>query len=108
MLAQASAGALVIVQVRDSVATGNIDGITAANFGTATSVTIDRSSMTLNSANGLTSHVSGASILLGRSATLSNGTGLVSTAGGSILSYQNNHSTGNGSDGAPTGPLTLH
>jgi hypothetical protein len=107
LLAQAQSGALVVVQVRDSVAAGNIDGITAANFGTATSVTIDRSSLTLNRANGLTSHLSGAFILLGRSATISNGTGLVSTASASILSYQNNHLNGNVSDGAPTGVLAV-
>jgi hypothetical protein len=107
LVAQAQTGALVVVQIRDSVATGNIDGITASNFGTATSVTIDRSSMTLNSANGLTSHVSGAFILVGRSAAIGNGTGLVPNAGGSILSYQNNHLTGNFSDGAPTGVLTM-
>jgi hypothetical protein len=38
---------------------------------------------------------------------MSNGTGLAPTSGGAILSFQNNHLTGNVADGAPPGILTL-
>ena len=33
--------------------------------------------------------------------------GLIAVSGGSILSYQDNKASGNGTDGGPTGVLTM-
>jgi hypothetical protein len=99
---------LVVVQVRNSVAAGNANGgiATSANSnGGIVSVTTDRSSATLNG-SGAISQGPRAFVTIGHSTVMSNGTGL-SVSGGQVLSYQNNHLTGNSGDGAPTSVLSL-
>jgi hypothetical protein len=98
-----------IVHVRNSVATQNfVDGIRADIAGSAViSVTVDRTSSTLNGGNGVAATGANTFVLLGRSTAISNTTGLAPTGGGNIFSYKNNHLTGNGADGAPTGVLAL-
>jgi hypothetical protein len=44
---------------------------------------------------------------LGNSTVFGNGVGLNAVSGGKILSYQNNQATGNFTDGAPTGVLSV-
>lgn len=107
--ADGSGTGLVAAQVRNSISTGNAqDGIHATSSGGTASVTLDRTSSTLNGGSGIASNGSGAFVLLGRSAVISNVTGLAPLSPGSILSYQNNHASGNVADGAPTGVLTMH
>jgi hypothetical protein len=98
----------ISVQVRDSMVGANaIDGISAFTGATGTtSVTVDRSSSVLNGQAGIASQGAAAFVLLAESTVMSNGTGL-KAAGGAILSYQNNHLTGNAVDGAPTSVLTV-
>ena len=99
-----------IVQIRDSVAAGSLfDGISAFSQSGASvvSVTVDRSSSLLNAEDGILAQGSGTFILVSESTVISNGTGLAATAGGNIFSYQNNHLTGNVTEGAPTAVLTM-
>jgi hypothetical protein len=99
-----------IVQIRNSVVVGNpTAGVVAlANAGSGiASVTVDRSSMTLNG-NGVQAQGPSAFVLVGRSTVMSNSQGLAVGGGGHILSYQNNHLTGNVSDGTPTSMLSVH
>jgi hypothetical protein len=107
--ATGAAGA-AIAQIRNSVFAGNVTaGIVAvANAGDGiASMTVDRSSATL-SGNGVQAQGPSAFVVLGRSTAMSNTHGLAAGGGGHILSYQNNHLTGNVSDGAPTSVLSVH
>jgi hypothetical protein len=106
----------VSVQMRDSVAAGNARaGVHAETLGNVpASVTVDRSASILNKQYGILASTSLAFVLVGRSTVMSNLNGLAeSTADlpggptGQIFSYQNNHLTGNASDGAGTGILAL-
>jgi hypothetical protein len=105
-----SSTGLIAAQIRDSVIGSNtFNGISAfTNAGAATtSITLDRSSSTLNGGSGVLSQSSRALVFLGNSTVMGNATGLSAVSGGQILSYQNNQLTGNVSDGAPTAVLTM-
>jgi hypothetical protein len=101
----------VIMQIRDSESAGNvfngISAFTSASTG-ITSVTVDRTASTLNGNIGVLAQGSNAYVLLSDSTVLSNATGLSAASGGSIFTYQDNHRSGNLSDGAATGPLTVN
>ena len=95
------------VQIRDTAVAGSVvHGISSFTSGTTTSITTDRTSSLLNGQAGILAQGSGAFVLLANSTVMSNGTGLSAVGGGGIFSYQNNHLTGNVSDGAPTAVLT--
>jgi hypothetical protein len=100
----------IAVQIRDSAVTGSafngISAYTAAGQLT-TVITVDRSSSNLSGQAGILAQGSPAFVVLGNATVMSNGTGLSSVNGGNILSYQNNQLTGNNTDGAPTGVLTM-
>jgi hypothetical protein len=101
---------LIVTHFRNSVVSGNvISGIRAFSLPakSTNSVTVDRTSSTLNSGDGIFSSGPLAFVLLGRTTLMSNGQGITSDNGGSILSYQNNHLTGNVADGVPTGLLNV-
>jgi hypothetical protein len=103
-----SATGTVSLQVRDSVAALNTGtGISPGGLLSATavrSVTMDGSSSVLNG-TGVRAAGAASFLLMGRSTVLSNNTGLSADSGGHILTYQNNHRTGNTSNGAATGTL---
>src|SRR5262249_19045522 len=94
---------VIAVQVHDSVVSGNsfggISAYTAAGKG-ITSITIDRTSSTLNGAAGVLAQGAPAFAILSQSVVIGNGTGLSAVDGGHILSYQDNKLTGNVVDGA--------
>lgn len=95
------------VHVRNSEMSGAGIGIEAETVAAGvTSITVDRSSMRLGN-TGVFADGTNAFVILGRSTVMSNGTGLALN-GGHIVSYQNNHLTGNSTDGAPTSVSTLH
>lgn len=105
----------IILHVRNSVVTnaanhagilgsGIPDGRMPVGPGVV-SITLDRTSLTLN-ATGAAADAR-TFLTVGRSTVISNSIGLLSSRGGNILSYQNNHLTGNSTDGAPTGAVTL-
>jgi hypothetical protein len=99
-----------LVQVRNSIVNGStgeagIRAVTQA-FSGVTSVTVDRSSSTFNNAGVLTAGAN-AFVLLGRSAVISNTTGLSISGSTNVFSYQNNHMSGNVADGMPTALLAL-
>jgi hypothetical protein len=100
---------VIIVHVKDSVVSNNVvDGIgayTSAGHSTV-SMTVDRSSSLLNGGNGILAQGSPAFIFLANSTVMSNTTGL-NASGGTIVSYQDNHLTGNVTDGAPTAMLSV-
>jgi hypothetical protein len=100
----------VSIQVRDTLVAGH-DQAWGINAGTSDpassiSVTVDRSSSLLNGGAGIEAIGGTGFVLLGKSTVISNGVGLVPMAGGSIFTYQNNHRTGNISEGLATGTLT--
>src|SRR5215813_2378766 len=101
-------GAVTIVHLRDSVVSGNaINGITQNTAGGGTmSMTVDRVSSTLNGSGGVAAFGAPSFVVLGRSTVMSNVNGLLHSSGGGILSYQNNHLTGNSTDGTTTGMLS--
>jgi hypothetical protein len=101
--------------VRNSVLSGNGTGLLVASIppggidpgpGGVASVTADRSSMTLNG-TGVDASGVNAFLTIGRSTVVGNGDGLRTENGGLILSYQNNHLTGNAVDRPPNGVVTL-
>jgi hypothetical protein len=100
----------IIVQMRDSVVSGNIgNGIAATTIAgkAATGIVVDRSSLLGNAGSGILAQGSGALVHIGNSTVVGNGAGLNAASGGQIFSYQNNQATGNSIDGAPTGVLTV-
>jgi len=102
------ANATIIVQVRDSVVSGNNGhGIAAITNTAFTAFVVDSSSSLLNGGDGIRAQGAAAVVHIGRSTVIGNGGGLIVASGGQILSYQNNQATGNGVDGAPTGVLTV-
>jgi hypothetical protein len=104
------AGLANVVHIRDSAIARNSSGVVAFSpAGTGiVSITVDRTSSTLTAgAGGIFSSGPTSFVVLGRSTVIGNTIGLNPTNGGSIFSYQNNHLTGNSTDGAPTGTLTL-
>jgi len=103
------ASGLSIVHLRNSVATRNTgDGIKVDTAGSKVlSVTADRTSATLNGANGVAAAGSNAFVVLVRSTAVSNGTGIAPGGGGAIFSYGNNHLSGNVTDVNPTATLSL-
>jgi hypothetical protein len=100
----------IVVQVRDSVSAGNdgngIAAVTKAG-NAATGIVVHRSSSIGNAGSGILAQGSGALVHLGSSTVVGNGAGLNAASGGQIFSYQNNETTGNAIDGAPTGVLAL-
>jgi hypothetical protein len=99
---------VILVDVRDSVVASNRGhGIAAISSAGAspTGIIVDRTSSAFNLASG--SLAQGAAVHLGNSTVTGNNTGLNAAGGGQILSYQNNQTSGNFTDGAPTGVLTL-
>jgi hypothetical protein len=100
------AGSPVLAHVRNSVFSKNSIGINVlATSDSIASITADRTSFTLND-TGIQAPTAGGFVILGRSTVISNNTGL-NPISGSIFSYRNNHLTGNATDGAPSGTLTL-
>jgi hypothetical protein len=93
------------VHVRNSVITGYDYGL-ALLGGSVYRATVDRSSITHNAAAGVFAEPDGPEVILGRSTVLSNTRGLEAHFA-KIISYQNNHLTGNVVDGAPTNVLSL-
>ena len=99
---------LILVQVRESIVAGNRGhGIAAiSNAGAAAiGIIVDRTSSVFNAASGI--FAQGATVHLGNSTVTGNNTGFNAGSGGQILSYQNNQASGNFTDGAPTGVLTV-
>ena len=107
-LASAPAGQTTIVQLRDSVISGNLtNGIHAIGSAGFAAFVVERSSLMFNGGNGVLSNGANAAVHIGGSSVIGNGGGLISASGGKIFSYQNNQATGNTTDGAPTNILTL-
>jgi hypothetical protein len=94
--------------VRDSVVAGNrghgIAAISSAGH-SPTGIIVDRTSSASNAASGI--FAQGATVHLSNSTVTGTTNGLNASIGGQILSYQNNQTIGNFSDGAQTGVLTL-
>jgi hypothetical protein len=91
--------------VRDSLAASNPNsGIALVSAGAAVTVLIERTS-SVNNTTGISTSGTGTNAVIGLSSVTGNGTGL-SPGGGTVLgSYGNNFVTGNTADGAPTGPV---
>jgi hypothetical protein len=98
----------VIVQVRDSVIAGSAgNGVWATTTTGLAAFVVDRSSIVSNAGSGILVDGANALVHLGNSTVFGNGVGLNAVSGGKILSYQSNQATGNFTDGAPTGVLSV-
>jgi hypothetical protein len=96
--------------VRNSVISGNGDGIAVqTNTGSSTTVMIDHTVMVNARHNsvGLSANGTSAVVRVGDSTISANGFGLTNTSGAQMLSYKTNDVIGNGTNGAPSGTLTM-
>jgi Right handed beta helix region len=98
----------IVAEVRDSSVAGSFfHGIFAATDASTAGVLIDRSTLALSAGNGIMAQGAGALVHLSNSTVRGNSVGLGASGGGQIISFQNNQIAGNGTDGAPTGVLTV-
>ena len=96
----------IVATVRDSVASGNTNGIAGQDSGTgSTKVVIDRSASVNNSVVGIKASNTLTNIRVGDSTVAGNATGL-SAVGSFLISFGTNKMYGNGSDGAFTATTT--
>jgi hypothetical protein len=104
----AGGGATAIVQVRDSVVTGSAgNGLWATTTSGLAAFVVDRTSIVTNAGSGILADGASALVHIGSATVVGNGAGFSTMSGGQILSYQNNQASGNSTEGAATGPLTL-
>jgi hypothetical protein len=100
-------GGSTLIEVKDStIAESAIDGIWAYAGGPTTSIVLDHSASVQNGVNGINAQGTGAYVSLRDSTVAWNGTGLTTSSGGAILSYQNNLIAGNHSPGVT--PLSFN
>jgi hypothetical protein len=99
----ASTGSIIVAVDASTVAGSAGNGIWAKRAG----IVVDHSSVKNNAGSGILVDGVGSLVHLGSSSVIGNGTGLNAINGGKIMSYQNNQTTGNFTDGAPTGVLAL-
>jgi hypothetical protein len=92
--------------VKDSVVAGNsINGVTATSPSAPVLVSVNDTAAVNNGGSGVLSNGT-AIVLLNRSVMSGNTTGVSFSGGGQVLSYHNNSIDANGTNGAPSGPLT--
>jgi hypothetical protein len=93
--------------VRNSVAAGNgSSGIALTASGGSVNVMIDRTVLSHNN-SGVDASAANTAARIGDSTITGNVFGLAHASGGQILSYKTSDVIGNGTDGTPTGSLTM-
>jgi hypothetical protein len=106
IVANGFASGMALVEVMDStIANSVFDGIWAVTQGTTASVVVEHSASLRNGGSGANAQGAGAYVSLKDSTVDWNATGLTTSGGGLILSYQNNIIAGNLSPGVT--PLSL-
>ena len=96
-----------LVEVRNStIANSVFDGIWAVTQGTTASVVVEHSASVRNGGSGANAQGAGAYVSLRNSTVDWNATGLTTSSGGLVLSYQNNLIAGNLSPGVT--PLSVN
>jgi len=93
------------VTIRDSVAAGNVMGFYA--IGTGATMTLENSTAAYSWGNGVTTSGGGAVVTMGNSTIMNNTQGINTSAGGNVYSFGNNKIFANGTNGAPTGNVSL-
>lgn len=92
--------------MRNSTITSNTAfGLLAKSVGAAAELNVSSSQSANNTAAGVKADGALATVRLSATAVYDNGSGLVSAAGGAVLSFGTNQIAGNGTNGAPTGTL---
>ena len=100
IVANGFAGGTALVEVRYStIADSVVDGIWAVTQGTTASIVVEHSASVRNGSSGANAQGPGAYVSLKNSTVDWNATGLTTSGGGLILSYQNNLIAGNLSPG---------
>ena len=100
IVANGIAGGTALVEVRYStIANSVFDGIWADTSGSTASIVVEHSASVRNGGNGINAQGAGAYVSLRDSTVDWNATGLTTSGGGLILSYQNNLIAGNLSPG---------
>jgi hypothetical protein len=106
IVANGFASGTALVEVRNSTIANSVyDGIWAVTQGTTTSVVVEHSASIRNGGSGANAQGAGAYVSLRDSTVDWNATGLTTSSGGLILSYQNNLIAGNLSPGVT--PLSV-
>jgi len=94
------AGGSVLADIRYSAISGSVlDGVWAYTTGPVTSIIVEHSASVRNGGNGINATGANAYVSLNGSTADWNGTGLATSSGGTILTYQNNLFGGNVSPG---------
>jgi len=106
MVDHASGTGTIDVTVRDSVTAGNTaEGIWANTSGNIrVTVMVDRTA-SVNNGTGIHVNGVGAVVRVGDSTVTGNGVGFSTATGGQIISYQTNKLVANTTDGTPTSPV---
>jgi hypothetical protein len=95
-IAAVGIGGTVLVEVRSStIASSVFDGIQAVTTGPVASIVLEHSASVQNGGNGIYAQGASAYVSLRDSTVDWNSTGLATSSGGTILSYQNNLIAGN-------------
>jgi Right handed beta helix region len=100
IIASGNAGGTALLDVRYStIASSVVDGIVANTTGSVASIVVEHSVSMRNGRNGINAVGSNAYVSLADSTVVWNATGLATSSGGLILSYQNNLIGGNPNPG---------
>jgi hypothetical protein len=106
IVASGNAGGTALVEVRYStIANSVVDGIVANTTGPVSSIVVEHSASVQNGRNGINAVGANAYVSLKDSTVDWNATGLNTSSGGTVLSYQNNLIAGNISPGVT--PVSL-
>jgi hypothetical protein len=93
-------GGTVLAEVKDSMIANNAtNGVWAYTSGSTSSIVLDQSVSVSNGGSGINAQGSGAFVSLDNTTVAWNATGLTTSSGGNILSYQTNKIAGNLSPG---------
>jgi hypothetical protein len=89
-------GGSVLVEVKDSmIANNGTDGVWAFTSGSTSSIVLDQSASVSNGGSGINAQGNGAYVSLDNTTVAWNATGLATSSGGNVLSYQTNKIAGN-------------
>ena len=92
--------------IRSSTISSSVNfGVIVISTAAAAEANVVSSQVVNNSLAGLRSEGALAVIRISDTSVFDNGVGIATASGGAVLSYGNNQIAGNGSNGAPTGPL---
>jgi hypothetical protein len=94
------------ITIRNSIASGNINGFQAVSTGAGTAINLENSAAVGNG-NGIATSGAATFIVLSNATIMSNSQGINTSGGGNVYSFGNNRIVGNATNGAPTATVSL-